>query len=214
VLEDIWPTFALKITTARLTLRLPYDEELGRLARLAGEGVHGPDEQPFLTPWTEGSPLDRAQGVLRSHWDQLANWDVQSWSLGLGVFAEADEPIGLIMLHARDFPVVREVATTSWLGISYHGRGFGTEARAGALTLAFDHLHAEAALSEAFQDNHASQAVSRKLGYESDGISRDARGNEVLVSDRLRLTADNWRTADRRPAKVTGLEACRQMFGV
>jgi RimJ/RimL family protein N-acetyltransferase len=120
----------------------------------------------------------------------------------------------LIMLHARDFPVVREVATTSWLGVPYHGLGFGTEARAGVLTLAFDHLHAEAALSEAFQDNHASQAVSRKLGYEPDGISRDARGDEVLVSDRLRLTAENWRTTTRPPAEVTGLEACRHMFGV
>ena len=214
MLDDIWPTFALRVTTARLSLRLPNEAELGQLARLAGSGIHGPDERPFLTPWTEGSPLDRAHGVLQAHWDQLANWQVQSWSLGLGVFAEADEPIGLIMLHARDFPVVREVATTSWLGVAYQGRGFGTEARAGALTLAFDHLHAEAALSEAFQDNHASQAVSRKLGYEPDGISRDARGDEALVSDRLRLTADNWRTTPRPSAEVTGLEACRHMFGV
>ena len=44
------------------------------------------------------------------------------------------------------------------------------------LALAFEHLGAEAAVSEVFQDNHASQAVSRKLGYEHDGISRDARG--------------------------------------
>ena len=49
------------------------------------------------------------------------------------------------------------------------------------LALAFEHLSAEAAVTEVFQDNHASQGVSRKLGYEHDGISRDARGDEVLV---------------------------------
>ena len=37
----------------------------------------------------------------------------------------------------------------------------------GASTLAFDHLGAQAALTEVFQDNHASQGVSRKLGYAS-----------------------------------------------
>ncbi len=56
-----------------------------------------------------------------------------------------------------------------------------------AFSLAFDHLGADAALTEVFQDNHSSQGVSRKLGYEPDGISRDARGGEVVISDRLRL---------------------------
>ncbi|MGZ6798081.1 MAG: GNAT family N-acetyltransferase, partial [Nocardioidaceae bacterium] len=74
--------------------------------------------------------------------------------------------------------------------LRHHGQGIGTEARTGLLTLAFDHLSAEAALTEVFRDNHASQAVSRKLGCQADGRSRDARGTEVLVSDRLRLTRD------------------------
>lgn len=214
VLDDIWPTFGLEITTARLTLRLPDDDEIGHLARLAGRGVHEPDERPFLTPWTDGSPTDRAQVVLQGYWDELASWDVQNWCLGLGVFGGTGEPLGMVTLRARDFPVVREVTTTSWLGVSFHGAGFGTEARSGVLALAFDHLHAAAALSEVFQDNHASQAVSRKLGYEPDGVSRDARGDEVLVSDRLRLTVEKWRTTTRPHVEITGLETCRQMFGV
>ncbi|WP_344209454.1 GNAT family N-acetyltransferase [Kribbella sancticallisti] len=195
-----------------MTLRLPTDEELGELARLAGDGVHAPGERPFLTPWTEGSALDRAQSVLRGHWGQLAGWDVRSWGLGMGVFGADDEPLGMVSLRARDFPVVREVVTSSWLGLRFQGVGLGTEARVGLLGLAFDHLGAEAALTEVFQDNHASQGVSRKLGYEPDGISRDARGDEVLVSDRLRLTVEKWRGVERPPVRVTGLEECRQMF--
>jgi RimJ/RimL family protein N-acetyltransferase len=122
--------------------------------------------------------------------------------------------IDMVSLRAHDFRVVREVTTSSWLGLSYQGRGFGTEARIGLLTLAFDLLEAEAALTEVFQDNHSSQGVSRKLGYEPDGISRDARGDEVLVSDRLRLTRQNWIQSDHPRAKITGFEPCRPCFGI
>jgi RimJ/RimL family protein N-acetyltransferase len=212
VLNDIWPLFALSVSTPRLTLRLPTETELGELARLAGAGVHAPDERPFLTPWTEGSAMDRARSVLRGQWGARAEWEVSSWSLGLGVFSTEGAPLGIVSLRASDFPVVREVMTSSWLGLAFHGAGIGTEARIGLLTLAFDHLDAVAARTEVFQDNHASQGVSRKLGYEPDGISRDARGSEVLVSDRLRLTAEKWRELDHPPVRVDGFDQCRQMF--
>lgn len=212
VLGDLWPTFRLRISTPRLQLRLPDESELAVLAELAGRGVHEPGERPFLTPWTDGTAEDRARIVLQSHWADLAEWSADNWSLGLGVFADGGEPLGMVTVRARDFAVVREVATSSWLGLPHHGKGFGTEARIGLLTLAFDHLGAAAAVSEVFQDNHASQGVSRKLGYEPDGISRDARGREVLVSDRLRLSRSRWETAAHPPVVVDGIGACRCMF--
>ncbi len=213
MLEDVWSLFGLMVETPRLRLRLPRDEEIAALARVAAAGVHEPGERPFLTPWAEGSPEGRARFVVQQHWYELGSWDVQAWRLGLGIFL-ADEPIGVITVRARDFPVVREVTTSSWIGLPHHGRGLGTEARIGALTLAFEHLGAEAAVSEVFQDNHASQAVSRKLGYEHDGISRDARGDEVLVSDRLRLTRSTWESRDRPTAAVVGFDNSRAMFGL
>jgi RimJ/RimL family protein N-acetyltransferase len=212
VLSDLWPTYRLRITTPRLELRLPHDEELAQLAALAGQGVHLPTERPFLTPWTDGSAEDRAHFVLREHWSQLSGWSVDSWRLGLGVFTPGGVPLGVVTLRARSFRVVREVTTSSWLGLAHQGQGLGTEARLGLLTLAFDHLGAEAALTEVFRDNHASQGVSRKLGYEPDGISRDARGSEVLVSDRLRLSRSRWADVPRPGVLVDGLEACRQSF--
>jgi len=57
----------------------------------------------------------------------LAEWSAESWSLGLGVFAASDAPLGMVTVRARDFAVVREEATSSWLGLP---------------TLAFDHLGA------------------------------------------------------------------------
>nr|WP_204343161.1 GNAT family N-acetyltransferase [Micromonospora terminaliae] len=209
----MWPLYGLTIVTSRLELRLPREEELAELARLAGRGVHRPDERPFLTPWTEGGAEDRARRVLQGHWGRLGDWSVAAWGLGLGVFRDGD-PLGVVTLRGRDFPVVREVMTSSWLGIAHQGRGYGTEARVGLLTLAFEHLGARAARTEVFQDNHASQGVSRKLGYEHDGISVDARGDEALVSDRLRLTRERWSRQQRPPARVDGMAACRPMFGL
>lgn len=50
-----------------------------------------------------------------------------------------------VLAEAAVIRLVREVATSSWLGLPHHGKGFGTEARLALLTLAFDHLGAEAA---------------------------------------------------------------------
>lgn len=213
VLADLWPLYGLIISTPRLELRLPHEPELAALALLAGRGVHGPGERPFLTPWTDGSALDRARAVLREHWSQLGQWSATNWQLGLGVFCQG-EPLGMVTLRARDFPVVREVTTSSWLGLPHQGNGYGTEARIGLLCLAFGHLGAQAALTEVFQDNHASQGVSRKLGYEHDGIATAARGGEAVVSDRLRLTRHRWADRHQGTVQVEGIAACRPLFGI
>ena len=213
MLADLWPQYGLTIATPHLQLRLPREEELAELADLAGQGVHPPGERPFLTPWTDGTRADRARAVLQGHWHQLASWDVAAWRLGMGVF-RAGHPIGVVTLRAQDFPVVRQVTTSSWLGVEHQGKGYGTEARVGLLTLAFDHLGATAALTEVFQDNHSSQGVSRKLGYEHDGISVDARDGEAVVSDRLRLTLRSWRQQKLPAVTVEGMDACRASFGL
>ena len=174
--------------------------------------MHLPSERPFLAPWTDDTAEDRARFVLREHWSQLSGWSVDSWRLGLGAFTSSGEPLGMVTLRAGNFRVVREVTTSSWLGLPHQGQGIGTEARLGLLTLAFDHLGASAAVTEVFQDNHASQGVSRKLGYEPDGISRDARGSEVLVSDRLRLSRSRWAAIPHSGVSVDGVKTCRHMF--
>jgi RimJ/RimL family protein N-acetyltransferase len=212
VLANFWPLFGLTVQTSRLKLRLPNEQEIAELASIAGRGVHHPGERPFLTSWTAGDPQDRARFVLQEHWSQLGTWSASAWRLGLGVFLD-EQPLGIVTLRARDFLVVREVTTSSWLGLPHHGKGYGTEARAGLLTLAFDYLGADAALTEVFRDNHSSQGVSRKLGYEPDGISRDARGNEVVVSDRLRLTRQKWQSQPPTGTTVIGYADCRSMFG-
>lgn len=211
VLTDHWPLAALRLQTPRLELRPPEDEELAALADVAAQGIHLPDQRPFLTPWTHLPPPERALYVIQQHWLTRGQWQPEAWNLGLGVF-HGGEPVGMVSLRGRDFPILREVKTSSWLGLDFHGQGFGTEARAALLHLAFAELGAVAALSEVFQDNAASQGVSRKLGYRQDGISRDVLDGGVVVSDRLRLTREDWEQSRQLPVTVTGLEPCRRFF--
>ncbi|MEU4560222.1 GNAT family protein [Actinoplanes sp. NPDC023936] len=210
-LVDLWPLFGLVIRTARLELRLPREGELTALAGVAAGGAYRPGEEPFLTPWGDGTPAGRARAVLTGQWRSQSAWKTASWELPLGVFA-GGRPLGMVALLARDFPVARQVTTWSWLGLDHHGKGYGTEARTGLLALAFDHLGAASARTDVFQDNLASQAVSRKLGYEPDGISIDARAGEALISHRLRLSRDRWASEDRPAVTVTGLEPCLPFF--
>ncbi|MEU8237632.1 GNAT family N-acetyltransferase [Actinoplanes missouriensis] len=211
MLVDLWPLFGLVIRTPRLELRLPREEELAALAGVAHRGAYRPGEEPFLTPWGDGTQDGRARAVLTGQWRAMSAWKADAWELPLGVFTDG-RALGMVALMARDFPVVRQVTTWSWLGLDHHGKGYGTEARAGLLSLAFEHLGATTARTDVFQDNHASQAVSRKLGYEPDGISIDARNGEALISDRLRLSRQVWAARDRPPATVTGAEPCLPFF--
>jgi RimJ/RimL family protein N-acetyltransferase len=208
VLTDHWPLRRLRLSTERLVLRLPDEEELAALADVAASGVHEPGERPFLTPWTDRPPADRARSVLQGHWGSLASWTSQDWELELGVFRDGT-PLGMVALRARDFAVLREVKTWSWLGLPHHGQGFGTEARVALLHLAFEGLDAVAALTEVFQDNAGSQGVSRKLGYRPDGISRDVLHGQPVISDRLRLTREDWSGGS---VEIDGLEECRSWF--
>ncbi len=78
--------------------------------------------------------------------------------------------VGIQGIGGRDFAVLREVHTGSWLGRRYQRQGIGTQMRAAVLHLAFEGLGAKPAVSAAFEDNPASLGVSRKLGYRDDGI--------------------------------------------
>ncbi|WP_407569309.1 GNAT family N-acetyltransferase [Deinococcus altitudinis] len=211
MLADHWPLMALELVTPRLRLRPPNDDELAAIAEVAAAGVHGPGEQPFLTPWTHLPPGRQALHVIQGHWASRGGWSVASWSLQLGVFHEG-RPMGMVCLRAQEFPVLREVRTWSWLGLDFHGRGFGTEARHALLHLAFGELGAVSALTEVFQDNAASQGVSRKLGYRHDGVSRDVLNGEVVVSDRLRLDREDWQNLKRPPVVVRGSASCLPFF--
>lgn len=213
MLIDHWPQLGLRLDTPRLEIRLPSDEELAELADLAAEGIHSPDRMPFQTPWTDLPPRERARSVIQHHWRLQSAWAPENWALNLAVL-ENGRVLGMQSMEAQDYALLRVVATGSWLGSRHQGRGIGREMRAAVLHLAFAGLGAAEATSGAFEDNLASLSVSRRLGYQPDGIERLAVRGTGVLSHRLRLKRAGWQQHAEIPVSITGLEPCLPLFGL
>ena len=206
-----WPLFQLSVTTPRLELRYPSLDELDDLADRAAEGVHEPGAMPFLFPWTDAKPHDRARSTLQYHFATWSEFRPDKWAIELVVVYEG-RVVGVQGLMASDFPVMREVKSGSWLGRKYQGMGIGTEMRRAVLHLAFAGLGAEEATTEAFDDNHASIGVTRKLGYHDDGITRHNRQGRPATTRRFRLPRAAWTPAD--DIEIHNLKPCLPFFGL
>jgi RimJ/RimL family protein N-acetyltransferase len=115
---------------------------------------------------------------------------------------------------ATDFAVKRQVGTGSWLGKAHQGRGIGKEMRAAILHLAFAGLGAARATSGAFENNAASLAVSRALGYVENGDDIGAPRGKPMRQIRLLLTRADWEKNRRADIRIHGLEPCLPMFGL
>jgi len=207
-----WPLHDLSLRTERLELRLASHCDLVALAQLAYDGVHDPAEMPFGVPWTDQSPEERARATMQWHWRQWAETTPESWQLPF-VVLEAGKVVGTQELAAKQFGVRREVLTGSWLGQAHQGRGIGKEMRAAVLHLAFAELGALWATTSAFDDNAASLGVTRRLGYEPDGMDVHERRGAPATMLRYRLSFAQWEQAPRIDVRVEGIDACRSLLG-
>jgi RimJ/RimL family protein N-acetyltransferase len=208
-----WPMTDLKLATPRLELRWPSLADLDALAELAAAGIHDPAIQPFMVPWTDASPEERARSVLQYQWRTWGSWQPSNWSLELAVVRDG-ELVGIQGVSGRDFAVRREVSTGSWLGLPHQGQGIGTQMRAAVLSLAFEGLGAEHATSGAYDFNASSLGVSRKLGYRDDGMDIHAVRDRPAMQRRLRLDRAGWLAAQSVPVEIAGLQRCLPHFGL
>jgi RimJ/RimL family protein N-acetyltransferase len=211
-MTDPWPLRHLVLRTPRLELRPDDDAGLLELAEEARLGIHPPELMPFVTPWTDAAPEERALATVQWHWAKRAELRPGMWRLQFLVRIDG-RVVGMQELGATEFAVTREVATGSWLGRRHQGRGIGTEMRAAVVMFAFDHLGATRARSAAFVDNPASLRVSEKLGYRCDGIDVYARRGERVEDVRLLVTPAEFRRPEWRLV-AEGVAACLPMLGV
>ena len=211
--HPLWPLLDLRLTTGDLVLRMPGEAELPGFAAVASEGIHPPDEMPFGIPWTDRPSPQRERDSYQWWMSARANWSIESWTLTLGVWV-AGEPAGFQDLVGRDFLTLRTVRTGSWLGSRFQGRGIGKLMRQAVLALAFDHLGADVAESEAFTDNPASNKVSLGVGYQPNGFGRLAPRGRPRETQRFRMTLEDWRARPRPEVVVEGLEDCLPLFGL
>ncbi|WP_447005130.1 GNAT family N-acetyltransferase [Saccharothrix isguenensis] len=192
---DPWPFRHLVLRTPRLELRPDDDEGLAELVDVSLDGVHPPDRMPFAVAWTD-APRDRlGTNTLQHYWGVRASLSPERWELNFLVRLDG-RVVGTQGLGGEHFAIRREVTSGSWLGLRHQGRGIGTEMRAAVLMFAFDHLGAVSARSSAFDDNLASHAVSRKLGYRPDGTVTQVRRGEPAAETRLLLTPGTFARPD------------------
>lgn len=209
-----YPPLNLRVRTPRLALAGATDELLERLVPVVRAGVaDGP-------PWAFDDPIslyadspEREWRWLRAIWAGRARVDEDFWRLYFVVLVD-DEPIGMQDLKGTAFTTFGTVSTFSWLAPGRRGRGIGTEMRAAVLHLAFAGLGAREAESDAFTDNHASNQVSRALGYEPNGTTWDTRRGEVAPIQRWRLTREAWERTERDDIALTGVRECLAPLGL
>ena len=213
VTHPLWPLFDLRLTTGELELRIPREEELPAFAEIAERGIHPPDEMPFGIAWTDVPSRQRNLDSFRWWTSAKATFEPEHWTLTFGVW-ERGVPVGFQDLRGEGFPVYRTVGSGSWLGQEFQGRGIGKLMRQAALTLAFDHLGARVAESEAFIDNPASNKVSLAIGYQPNGVGQLAPRGVPRPTQRFRMTLDDWRARARPEVVVEGLDGCLDLFGL
>ncbi|WP_147917470.1 GNAT family N-acetyltransferase [Ruania zhangjianzhongii] len=208
------PLLALTVTTPVLQLCGATEELLDRLAAHVRNGQADAEPPPFDDPISlyEADPELRVQkwrqGINRGR----VRFDSDSWRLYFAVVVDG-EPVGMQdLLGARDGND-RTVTTFSWLAAAFRGRGIGREMRHAILHLAFDGLGASEATSSAFTDNSGSNAVSRALGYEPDGIEWQTRRGQRAPMQRWRLTRAVWQRERRDDIRLDDVQAASVRLG-
>jgi RimJ/RimL family protein N-acetyltransferase len=115
--------------------------------------------------------------------------------------------------EASRFPVLRTPDTFSWLTQSVQGKGVGTLMRQAICTFLFDELDAYAITSGAYADNPASAAVSRKVGFASNGTKLELRDDTAAEHNKFILTRDRF-VRPAEPVSIEGGAALRAFMGV
>ena len=199
-----WPIFGLSIVTERLVLRVPGDDDLEQLVRLARLGVHLPGESPFIDDWTTLPSPAFEQRFLQYFWGQRAEWSPGRWRLPFGAFTHAGEPVGVQQIEAAGFPVRRTIRSGTWVGLAQQRKGYGTEMREGVLDLAFRHLGAQWAEAGTNETNIAARLMLEKLGYVWNGLGVTIGGETGTATPvvNYRIGAAAWLEHERPHIRV------------
>jgi RimJ/RimL family protein N-acetyltransferase len=221
-LEEIFPPFALRISCGPVELRVLRDDDLPELVELVRGGIQIPGlPMPFLQDWHDepvrpGYPDGFPTASLAWWWTQRATFSFDEWRLALAVRRNGDL-VGMQDLHAKDFAVTRQVMTGSWLGRVHQGMGTGTLMRQLVVGFAFDELDAHQCESGYIVGNHASAAVSRRVGYVDNGVLRivqhTRRGKVGVDEQRVTVTPASFIRTDGDVA-VSGAPELRRFLGL
>jgi len=148
----IRPEARSEIRTDRLVLRAPQDRDIAAITKLAGDYA--------VASMTSVMPHPYAEADARQFIAQAGRQDA---ALERTFAVEHDgEAIGCLGFHRAPG---RPLEFGYWIGRPFWGRGFATEAAAGALYWASEDWGRRAIVSGHFADNPASASVLIKSGF-------------------------------------------------
>ena len=212
--HPVWPLFDLRIRTPRLELRYIDDEMAAELALLAARGIHDADFMPFGMPWSlEPSPaLER--NTMQFYWRCRAEMSPTDWNINLATIVDG-AVAGTTALIAKDFPILRQFETGSWLGRAFQGQGIGKEMRVATLHLGFLGLAGEIATTGAWADNGPSLGVTNSLAYTPASQRRGVRQARASVMHHFEMSrADFSARLQRDDIELAGVDACLGLLGL
>ena len=220
-LERAWPLFGLSAVHRDLLLREATDDDVLALARVVEDGVVEAGNEHFMPRLLLGRAAtleERLANFLRYQWGRRSTTATEKWDLAFAVLLDG-RVVGSQAVHSREFPVLREVHTGSYLARHVQGAGVGTRMRAMVLELSFNYFGAEWATSGFVEGNERSRRLSARLGYEGDGIELlgGPGAREAVKSHRLRLSRKRW--LENRPSWLdevswSGVNGAKTFLGI
>jgi len=212
--HPVWPLFDLRVRTPRLELRYVDDEMAAELALLATKGIHDPGFMPFAMPWsTEPSPV-LERNTMQFYWRCRAEMTPTNWNVNLATIV-GGKVVGTAALIAKDFPILREFETGSWLGREFQGQGIGKEMRVATLHLGFLGLGGETATTSAWEDNGPSLGVTNSLGYSIASKRRGVRQARAATMQKFEMSRADFTTRmQRSDVELRGVDDCLNLLGL
>ncbi len=207
-----WPLFGIELTVKDLVLSPLRESDIASLVSIyPDDAEHDPGEPLWSHTDLEAN---RQRLLTQGYWRNWGSWSPDSWCLTFRV-VRSGVVVGVQSLEAGGFPTLRTVDSGSWLSRDARGRGIGTMMRTAVLALAFDHLGAQWAISASRPDNVAALAISRRLGYVDNGISRVLSPTGPCELRHLRLDRADWLNSKNGDAVGVHVpEECAPYFGV
>jgi RimJ/RimL family protein N-acetyltransferase len=108
------------------------------------------------------------------------------------------EPVGQVGFSVEDRTRAAEIGV--WIARPYWGEGYGTEACERFVDYAFDERNVHRMSARVMDGNAGSRRIWEKLGFEHEGVLRDAEfmGGEYRDMHVYGVLEDEWRERDDR----------------
>lgn len=211
-IEEIWPPFALRITTGAMEMTPTRESDVPELAEIARGGVRRDGVEAFLVDWDSGSDEEIGRSIAQYQWGTRANFSPSDWTIEFTVRV-GGRIIGLQGISSSNFLKTRSVKTGSWLARDEQGQGSGTRMRRALVTAFADHFGARTFHTGYIEGNHASRRVSEKIGYSPNGdFTIVVQGGEARAEHQMILRAEDIVRDDS--IDVVGVEVVRRFLGL